>query len=135
MNHVCLIGRLTKKPTLQFTANKSTPVATLRLAVNDYDGGERTDFFDVVIYGARATSAAEHLTKGRMVAVTGALRLDQWTDNDGQRHSRTYVKANGLDYLPDGRSNGKTASTSADAEPDEADTQTTEPSHPAAEPF
>lgn len=135
MNNVTLTGRLTKAPTLQFTANKATPVANLRLAVNDYDGRQRVDYFDIVVFGARATAAAEHLTKGRMVEVVGALRLDEWTDKQTEeRRSRVYIKANRLEFLPDGRSNGRTAAP-ADNEPDDVDDEPDGPVDPAEEPF
>lgn len=109
MNNVTLTGRLTKAPSLTFTVVKTTPVANIRIAVNDYDGQQRVDYFDIVVYGARAEAAAKHLTKGRMIEVVGALRLDEWTDkNTDERRSRVYIKATRLEFLPDGR-NGKSA--------------------------
>jgi single-strand DNA-binding protein len=137
MNNVTLTGRLTKAPTLTYTAHKGTPVASLRLAVNDYDGRQRVDFFDVQVFGARATAAAEHLTKGRMVEVVGALRLDEWTDKQTeQRRSRVYINANRLEFLPDGRANGRSDGPDPDGadEPDRDD-EPDGPADPAEEPF
>ena len=50
LNHITLMGRLTRDPELRYTQS-NTPVASFRIAVDrDYqprDGGERqTDFID-----------------------------------------------------------------------------------------
>ncbi len=45
------------------------------------------DFVDVVTFDKLAVPCAEHLTKGREVAVVGKLRLSERTDRDGERRS------------------------------------------------
>lgn len=124
MNNVCLTGRLTKDPTLKYTP-QGTPVTEIRLAVNDYDGKDRVDYFQIQIWGGRARAVCDHLDKGRMIEVQGALRLDEWTNNDGERHSRIYVKANRVEFLPDGRKNGHSPTT--DIEPAYVDPESGEP--------
>jgi single-strand DNA-binding protein len=119
MNNVTMTGRLTKNPTLRYTAVKKTPVAEFRLAVNDFVAGQqRTDYFDVVQYGTRAEALAKHVAKGRLVGVAGKLRLDEWPDkNTGERRSRVRVEANEVDWLPQG-TNG-TTEPQVDTEPDD----------------
>jgi single-strand DNA-binding protein len=56
-------------------------------------------FVDVVTFAALARSCAEHLTKGRQVAVTGRLELSEWEDGKGQRRSRHEVIADEVSFL------------------------------------
>lgn len=89
MNTVTLIGRLTADPELRST-NGGTPVCTVRLAVNRprKDGKDQgAVFIDVVSFSRQAEAVAEHLAKGRQVAVTGRLEYRQWEGQDGPRRS------------------------------------------------
>ena len=44
-------------------------------------------------------AAAEHLRKGRLVAVSGRLAQDEWTTDTGERRQRVYVVAESIDFL------------------------------------
>lgn len=110
MNTVNLIGRLTADPELRHT-NGGTPVCNLRLAVNRprKDGqNQGAVFIDVVSFSRQAEAVAEHMTKGRQVAVTGRLEYRQWEGNDGSPHSKHEIIANQVEFLakPAGNGNG-----------------------------
>ncbi|MFN2503027.1 MAG: single-stranded DNA-binding protein [Acidimicrobiales bacterium] len=108
MNTVTLIGRLTSDPELR-TTNGGTPVCTLRLAVNrpPKDGKDQgAVFVDVVSFNRQAEAVAEHLGKGRQVAVTGRLEYRQWEGNDGSPHSNHEVVANQVEFLAKPATNG-----------------------------
>lgn len=62
-------------------------------------GADTADFFDVVAFGALAEAVANHIAKGRRVGITGALRQQRWTDDDGQKRSRVEVLARTIDIL------------------------------------
>ena len=55
MNHVVLIGRLTKDPELRYIPGTGTPVATFTLAIDrEYtkkDGTKETDFIPIEVIG------------------------------------------------------------------------------------
>jgi single-strand DNA-binding protein len=107
MNTVNLIGRLTADPELRYT-NGGTPVCTLRLAVNrpPKDGQDQGGvFIDVVSFSRQAEAVAEHLAKGRQVAVSGRLEYRQWQGDDGPR-SKHEIIANQIDFLAKPASNG-----------------------------
>jgi single-strand DNA-binding protein len=91
MNTVSLIGRLTADPELRTTTG-GTPVCTDRPpGVNRArkDGQDQgAVFIDVVSFGRQAEAVAEHLAKGRQVAVTGRLEHRQWEGQDGSPRSR-----------------------------------------------
>lgn len=95
MNHISLIGRLTADPTL--TTPKDTPICRIRLAVDRSDGG--TDFVTVVSFGAKAANDSRWLAKGRQVAITGRLRHNRWTDENGRNWERYDVVASRVIYL------------------------------------
>lgn len=116
MNTVNLIGRLTADPELRFT-NGGTPVCTLRLAVNRprKDGQDQgAIFIDVVSFSRQAEAVAEHLAKGRQVAVSGRLEYRQWEANDGSAHSKHEIIANQVEFLAKPAANGNGA---AEAQP------------------
>ncbi len=118
MNSVNLIGRLTKDPELRYTANGNA-VCTLRLAVtrrkrNGDDQG--AVFIDVVSFGPRAEAVAEHMTKGRQVAVSGRLEYQEWKAQDGSPRSRHEVIGEQVQFLGP----RTTGSDSSDGESDDA---------------
>ena len=97
MNHVVIMGRLTKDVELRRT-NTGTPVASFTLAVDrDFapkDGGEReTDFIEVVAWKGTAEFVDKYFSKGRMAVVSGRLQIRGWTDKDGNKRKTAEVVA------------------------------------------
>lgn len=95
LNHIDLMGRLTKDPELRYTQS-NTPVASFTLAVDrDYsarDGGERqTDFIDCVAWRGTAEFVSKYFKKGSMTAVSGRLQIRDWTDRDGGKRRSAEV--------------------------------------------
>lgn len=115
MNSVNLIGRLTKDPELRYTPNGNA-VCSLRLAVtrrkrNGDDQG--AVFIDVVSFGPRAEAVAEHMAKGRQVAVSGRLEYQEWKAQDGSPRSRHEVIGEQVQFL-----DRPSESAKSDDEPD-----------------
>lgn len=98
MNDVSLIGRLTRDPELRTTRN-GTDVATLRLAVDRRRRDDGAVFVDITCFEGQARACADHLAKGRQVAISGRLELDQWKADDGTNRSRLYVIAQSVQFL------------------------------------
>ncbi|HBF7247766.1 TPA: single-stranded DNA-binding protein [Clostridioides difficile] len=84
MNNVCLVGRLTKDPEFKYIPKSGTPVATFTIAIDrDYvnkEGQKETDFIPVEVMGKSAEYCASYITKGRLVALKGEIRVDSYTD-------------------------------------------------------
>lgn len=97
MNSVQLIGRLTHDPEPQATPS-DTSLTTFRLAV-DHPRRELANFITVKAWGRLAEVVAEHLARGRRVAVWGALEHEEWTTNDGERRERLVVVASRVEFL------------------------------------
>ena len=113
MNTINLIGRPTADPELRFTPS-GTPVCKFRLAGNNppRDGEDQPAMFvDVVAFKAQAEAIAEHVRKGRQLAVSGRLTYQEWEADDGTKRSRHVVTAHRVDFL------AKPANGNGDAPP------------------
>lgn len=109
LNHIVLMGRLTRDPELRYTQSQ-TPVASFTLAVDrDYsgrDGAEKqTDFIDCVAWRSTAEFASKYFSKGRMVVATGRLQLRDWTDRDGNKRRSAEVVVDSM-YFGDSKKDG-----------------------------
>ena len=98
MNTTTAIGRLVAEPEMHFTAG-GTPVTNMRIAIPRPGNAGGAVFIDVVCWEKLAEACAEHLGKGRQVAVAGRLDQNEWTGTDGSRHSRHQIVANQVDFL------------------------------------
>ncbi len=89
INRVVITGNLTRDPELR-SLPSGTAVCDLRVAVNTRrkDGEEWVDkpnFFDVTVFGGQGEAVAQHLTKGRGVAVDGRLEWRELETKDGDK--------------------------------------------------
>jgi single-strand DNA-binding protein len=102
MNHVNLIGRLTRDAELKY-APSGQAVSKFSIAVNrSVKRGEKwedeANFFDIVLWGKRAEALNQYLAKGKQIGVDGELRQDRW-QQDGQNRSRVEVVAANINLL------------------------------------
>ncbi len=118
LNAIVLIGRLTRDPELRYTPS-GTAVCNFSLAVNrrftNQQGERETDFIDVVVWRQQAERVAQHLTKGRMVAVQGRLQIRSYEDRDGNRRKAAEVVADDVEFLDSPRRDGASAAASTGA--------------------
>lgn len=98
-NHVSITGNLTRDPELRFTPSGQA-TASFGVAVNrrwqnrqTQEWEEATSFFDVVTWGSLAENAAQSLSKGSRVLVTGRLDQRSWETQDGERRSKVEITA------------------------------------------
>ena len=85
LNHIVIMGRLTKDPELRYTQSK-IPVANFTVAVDrDYQqGGEKqVDFIECIAWRQGAEFISKYFHKGSMIVVTGSLQSRRWQDRDG----------------------------------------------------
>lgn len=111
LNHVVLMGRLTRDPELRRTGS-GTAVTSFTLAVDrDFkaqNGVKETDFIDVVAWRNTAEFVSKYFTKGRMAAVEGRLQIRDWTDKDGSKRRSAEVVAENV-YFGDTRRDAQDA--------------------------
>lgn len=110
MNQVILIGRLTRDPELRFIPNSGTAVARFAIAVNrefKREGQPDADFFNIVVWGKSAENCANYLKKGRLCAVNGSLRNNNYEDKNGVKHYSIEINANRVEFLEWGEGNNR----------------------------
>ena len=95
LNHITIMGRLTRDPEMR-TTQSGVAVASFTLAVDrDFggrDGGEKqTDFIDRVAWRQTAEFVSKYFTKGSMAVVSGRLQIRDWTDRDGGKRRNAEV--------------------------------------------
>lgn len=105
LNHIVLMGRLTRDPELRRTQS-GTAVVSFTLAVErDYNAdssNKQTDFIDIVAWRNTAEFVSRYFTKGRMAVVSGRLQIRDWTDRDGDKRKSTEVVADNV-YFGDSK--------------------------------
>ena len=117
-----LIGRLGRDPDVRFTG-EGKAVANLAIATTetwkDKASGERkqkTEWHRVVLFGALAEIARDHLKKGALVLLEGPIRTRKWQDQNGHDVYTTEIHADTLKMLG-GKSDNSSGSSSASAAP------------------
>ncbi|NMB39285.1 MAG: single-stranded DNA-binding protein, partial [Firmicutes bacterium] len=102
LNTVILIGRLVADPQLRYTQN-GIAVTSFTLAVNrpytSQSGEREADFIDIVTWRKLAETCANHLNKGRLVAVQGRLQVRSYDDREGIRRKAAEIVADQVRFL------------------------------------
>ena len=114
LNHVVLMGRLTRDPELRRTGS-GIAVANFSIACDrDFsgkNGGEKeTDFFDCTAWRNTGEFISKYFTKGRMIVVSGRLQTSSYTDKDGNKRRKVEVVADNA-YFGDGKKDADTATS------------------------
>ena len=118
LNHIVIMGRLTRDPELRDTQSQ-IPVASFTLAVDrDFggrDGGEKqTDFIDCVAWRQTAEFVNKYFSKGSMAVVSGRLQLRDWTDKDNNKRRSAEVVVDNI-YFGESKKSADSAYNSAPA--------------------
>ena len=107
INRVFITGNLTREPEIKRTSG-GMAILTFGVAVNDRRKNQQTgewedyaNFIDCTMFGNRAESLSNYLTKGMKVAVEGKLRWSQW-EKDGQKRSKVEVIAEDVEFMSKG---------------------------------
>lgn len=104
MNKIILVGNLTRDMELRYTQSGGA-VGKSGIAVNkkykNQNGDQIEDvmFIDFTLWGRAAEIANQYLKKGSQVLIEGELKLEQWTDQSGQKKSKHTVTAQNMKML------------------------------------
>ena len=111
LNHIDIIGRLTKDPEMRRTGN-GVAVTSFTIACDrDFgqNGEKETDFIDVTAWRNTAEFVSKYFTKGRMAVVSGRLQIRKWKDKDGNDRRSAEVVADNV-YFGDSKKDDSSAS-------------------------
>jgi single-strand DNA-binding protein len=95
-------ANLTRDPEMKETQS-GTKIANLRVAVNarvkrGEEWVDKANYFDVVVFGAKAETMQRFLTKGSSVAIDGRLDYQEWEAQDGGKRNRVVIIADSVQF-------------------------------------
>ena len=102
MNKVMLVGRLTAKPELKYTASN---VAFVRftVAVNrnftNNEGKREADFINVVAWRKQAETISKFFDKGNQIGIEGRLQTGSYDDKDGNKRYTMDVALDNFEFI------------------------------------
>jgi len=106
MNHVTILGNLTRDPETRFTPNgKSVTEASIavteRWKTESGEAKEKTAFIGLVLWGPTGEAFAKFHRKGAKALVEGKLVQEVWDDKDtGKKREKTKVQVEKWHFLP-----------------------------------
>ena len=98
LNHITIMGRLTRDPELRRTGS-GKPVSSFTVAVDrEFSQGDQkeTDFIDCVAWNKTGEFVDKYFSKGSMIVVAGRLQIRSWTDKDGNKRRSAEVVADNV---------------------------------------
>ncbi len=100
LNVVHLVGRVGGDPDVKYFESGSVR-CSLTLAVNRQTSkSDDPDWFNLELWGKTAEIAANYVRKGRLIGVSGSLKIDTWTDrNTGANRSKPVIRVDRLELL------------------------------------
>lgn len=119
LNHITIMGRLTRDPELRRTAT-GVAVASFTVAV-DRDFAEKgkekeTDFIECVAWRQTGEFVSNHFTKGRMIVVSGRLQIRKWKDKEGNNRQTAEVVSDNV-YFGDSKQTTENSTPNSFAKP------------------
>lgn len=98
-NAITVVGNVTRDPELKFL-NSGQAAVRLSVAVNrrwqnrqTQEWEERVSYFEIAGYGQMAENAANSISKGTRVIVTGRLEQRSWETEAGEKRSIVEINA------------------------------------------
>jgi single-strand DNA-binding protein len=103
-NKITIVGYLGRDPELRYTP-QGTAVCKLSVATTERRKNatgqpeEHTTWFRVTVWGRQAELANEYLSRGRQVYIEGRLRLEEYTNREGNPRISPEVNATDIQFL------------------------------------
>lgn len=95
------MGRLTAKPDVIKCDNSDNRYSRFTIAVErNYKSGDEkiTDFINCTAWNNTAVFISKFFDKGNMIAVTGELNIDNYTDKDGNKRTSANVHVSDVSF-------------------------------------
>ena len=114
-NKIIIVGHLGRDPEIRYTPQGTAlckfSVATTERRKNAVGESEdHTTWFRVTVWGRQAELANEYLAKGRQVYLEGRLRLEEYTDREGNQRTSLEVNATDIQFIASRGEASQTAS-------------------------
>lgn len=135
INKAMVFGNLTRDPEMRALPS-GQQVCSFSLATNytykgkDGNRVEKSDFHNIVVFGAQAENSAKYLKKGASAYVEGRLQTQSW-EKDGVKQYRTEIVADRVQFGP--RTGESSAGGSAPRQESKAPETSGAPEYPEEE--
>lgn len=116
-NKITICGYLGRDPELKYTP-QGKAVCNFSIATTEKrkdasgEAQDQTTWFRVTCWERTAEACNQYLSKGAQVFVEGRLRLEEYTDRDGNKRSNLEVNATDIQFLNTKREGGEAATSS-----------------------
>ena len=111
MNHVVLMGRLTKDPDIRYT-NEGMSIARFTVAVDrrrSKDAESQADFISCVAFGKTAEVMEKYFAKGRRILLDGRIQTGSYEDKEGKQVYTTDVIVSNVEFVESKNSGGNSS--------------------------
>ena len=102
MNKVVILGRLTGKPELKYTAS-NTAYTRFGIALNrnftNEEGKRDADFINVIAWRKQAETVCKYFDKGSQIAIEGRLQSGSYEDKEGKKRSTLDVVLENFEFV------------------------------------
>lgn len=101
LNVSAIMGRLTADPELRHTQNNIAVTAFTVAVDRSYvkPGEDRqADFIDVVAWRGTAEFVCKYFSKGKLIAVSGAIQTRNYEDKNGNKRKAVEIVANDVSF-------------------------------------
>lgn len=124
MNHITIMGRLTRDPEMRTSAT-GLEVCNFSVAVErnykNQDGTRTTDFFDCQAWKQQAAFVHTYFKKGQRILVEGSIEFRKYKGQDGIERRATDLKASRV-YFCESKGSNQSDAAQVAPEPDPAAT-------------
>jgi single-strand DNA-binding protein len=121
LNRCFLMGNLTRDCELRYLPSNAA-VVSFGMAINRRwknqagESQDETTFVDLEAFGKQAEVLNQYVRKGDPLFIEGRLKLDQWSDRDGNNRSKLKVVVESFEFLK-----GKSDRDAAPSQPRQQD--------------
>lgn len=92
MNNLTIAGNVAREAEIKYLPNGD---AVCNFSVADNQGKDKPAiFWNCQLFGKRAESLSQYITKGQAVTVSGTLTEREWTDKDGNKRKQMDLRVN-----------------------------------------
>jgi len=92
MNSLTIAGNVAREAEIKYLPNGD---AVCNFSVADNQGKDKPAiFWNCQLFGKRAESLSQYITKGQSVTVSGTLTEREWTDKDGNKRKQMDLRVN-----------------------------------------
>lgn len=110
MNRFNGIGRIANDLEVKYVRGREGDFAVLIFNLAVTKDKEKTNFIPIRVLGKLAENLVNYQKKGSLIAVEGSIEIDNYEDKNGNKKTKMYVQANGIEYLEKRETSGEVSS-------------------------